>query len=122
MKDLDAASMADVQEWFKTYYGPNNVTVVIAGDVTLEVAREKAEKYYGEIPPGPPIAKQETWVAKRTGSHRGWVQDRVPQARLYRIWNVPEFGSPAEALLDLAAGVLHRTIDTLLDIAQGYWR
>jgi zinc protease len=108
MKDLDAASMGDVQEWFKTYYGPNNTTVVIAGDVTPEVAREKAEKYYGDIPPGPPIAKQEVWVAKRTGTHRGWVQDRVPQARLYRIWNVPQFGSPEEAQLDLVAQVLGR--------------
>jgi zinc protease len=108
MKDLDAASMSDVQEWFKTYYGPNNVTVVIAGDITPEVAREKVEKYYGEIPPGPPIDKQLAWVAKRTGTHRGWVQDRVPQARLYRIWNVPGFGSPEEPFLDLAAQILGR--------------
>jgi zinc protease len=100
MTDLDAASLSDVQEWFKTYYGPNNVTVVIAGDITPEVARAKVEKYYGDIPPGPPIAKQEVWIAKRTGTHRGWVQDRVPQARLYRVWNVPEFGSPEEAQLD----------------------
>jgi zinc protease len=106
MKDLDAASMSDVQEWFKTYYGPNNVTVVIAGDITPEVAREKAEKYYGDIPAGPPIAKQEVWIAKRTGTHRGWVEDRVPQGRLYRIWNVPEFGSAEEPFLDLAAEVL----------------
>ncbi len=106
MKDLDAASLSDVQEWFKTYYGPNNVTVVIAGDITPEVAREKVEKYYGDIPAGPPTAKQEVWIAKRTGTHRGWVQDRVPQARLYRIWNVPEFGSPEEAQLDLAAEIL----------------
>jgi len=108
MKDLDAASMSDVQEWFKTYYGPNNVTVVIAGDITPEVARQKVEKYYGEIPPGPPIAKQEVWVAKRTGTHRGWVQDRVPQARLYRVWNVPQYGSPEEVQLDLAAQILGR--------------
>ncbi|HZD08494.1 MAG TPA: pitrilysin family protein, partial [Candidatus Limnocylindrales bacterium] len=108
MKDLDDAAMPDVQEWFKTYYGPNNTTLVIAGDITPEVARQKVEKYYGEIPPGPPIAKQETWVAKRTGTHRGWAQDRVPQARLYRIWNVPQYGSPEEAQLDLAAQVLGR--------------
>ena len=108
MQDLDAASLSDVQEWFKTYYGPNNVTVAIAGDITPEVAREKVEKYYGDIPAGPPIAKQEVWVAKRTGTHRGWVQDRVPQARLYRVWNVPEFGSPEEAQLDLVAQVLGR--------------
>ena len=108
MKDLDAASMTDVQDWFKTYYGPNNVTVVIAGDITPAVAREKVEKFYGEIPAGPPIAKQEAWIAKRTGTHRGWVQDRVPQARLYRVWNVPYFGSPEEVQLDIAAIVLGR--------------
>ncbi len=106
MKDLDAASLADVQEWFKTYYGPNNVTLVIAGDITPEVARQKVEKYYGGIPPGPPIDHQKVWVAKRTGTHRDWVQDRVPQARLYRVWNVPQTASPEEALLDLAAQVL----------------
>jgi zinc protease len=108
MKDLDAASKADVDEWFKTYYGPNNTTLVIAGDITPEVARQKVEKYYGEIPAGPPIAKQEAWTAKRTGNHRGWVQDRVPQARIYRIWNTPQFGSPEEVQLDLAAQVLGR--------------
>jgi zinc protease len=108
MKDLDAASKDDVDEWFKTYYGPNNTTVVIAGDITPEVARQKVEKYYGEIPAGPPIAKQEAWTAKRTGTHRGWVQDRVPQGRIYRIWNVPAFGSPEEVQLDLVAQVLGR--------------
>ncbi len=106
MKDLDAASLTDVQEWFKTYYGPNNVTLVIAGDITPDAARQKVEKYYGGIPPGPPIDHQQVWVAKRTGTHRDWVQDRVPQARLYRVWNVPQTASPEEALLDLAAQVL----------------
>jgi zinc protease len=108
MADLDAASMSDVQEWFKTYYGPNNTTLVIAGDITPEEARAHVEKYYGEIPPGPPIAKQEAWTAKRTGTHRGFVQDRVPQARIYRVWNVPQYGSPEEAQLDLVAQVLGR--------------
>ncbi len=106
MKDLDAASLTDVQDWFKSYYGPNNVTLVLAGDITPEVARQKVEKYYGAIPAVPPIARQEVWVAKRTGTHRGTVQDNVPQARTYRVWNVPQNGSPDEALLDLTARVL----------------
>jgi zinc protease len=106
MKDLDAASMADVQEWFKTNYGPNNTTLVLAGDITPEVAREKVEKYFGDIPAGPPLAKHEAWIAKRTGTHRGMVQDRVPQARLYRVWNVPGAHTPSEPLLDLGAYVL----------------
>jgi len=106
MTDLDAASMADVQEWFKTYYGPNNVTLVIAGDITPEIARQKVEKYYGGIPPGPPVVKRETWIAKRTGTHRDSVQDRVPQARLYRVWNVPQTDSPGEAMMDMVAQIL----------------
>jgi zinc protease len=106
MADLDAASMADVQEWFRTYYGPNNVTLVLAGDITPEQAKQKVEKYYGDIPPGPPLAKNEAWVAKRTGTHRGTMQDRVPQARVYRVWNVPGDNTAPSALLDLAAQVL----------------
>ncbi|MYM84625.1 insulinase family protein [Duganella sp. FT50W] len=106
MADLDAASMADVQEWFKTNYGPNNVTLVLAGDITPEEARAKVEKYYGDIPAGPPLAKQQSWIAKRTGTHRGMVQDRVPQARVYRVWNVPGDGDATEPLLDLAAQLL----------------
>jgi zinc protease len=106
MKDLEAASMDDVKEWFKTYYGPNNVTLVLAGDITPEQAREKVEKYFGDIPAGPPLAKHEAWIAKRTGTHRGTVQDRVPQARIYRVWNVPGAHTETEPLLDLAAEIL----------------
>jgi zinc protease len=106
MKDLDAASMPDVQEWFKDNYGPNNVTLVLAGDITPEAARQKVEKYFGDIPAGPPLAKHEAWIAKRSGTHRGTVQDRVPQARLYRVWNVPGANTASEPLLDLAAHVL----------------
>ena len=106
MEDLDAASMADVTTWFKTNYGPNNTVLVIAGDITPEVARQKVEKYYGGIPPGPPLARQQAWIAKRTGTHRVVAQDRVPQSRAWRIWNVPQFGTREEALLDIAARVL----------------
>jgi zinc protease len=106
MDDLDAASMADVTGWFKGNYGPNNVVLVLAGDITPAQARAKVEKYYGDIPPGPPVARQQAWVAKRSGTHRGTLQDRVPQARVYRSWNVPGADTPEEALLDLAAHVL----------------
>jgi zinc protease len=106
MKDLDAASMTDVREWFKTHYGPNNVTLVLAGDITPEAARQKVEKYYGDLPPGPPLAQHREWIAKRSGTQRGTVQDRVPQGRIYRVWNVPAAHSPTDPLLDLAAQVL----------------
>ena len=106
MADLDAASMKDVQEWFKTYYGPSNVILVLAGDIDAKTAKEKAEKYFGDIPAGPPVAHQEAWIAKMTGTHRQKVQDRVPQARIYKIWNIPEYGNADADYLDLVSDVL----------------
>jgi zinc protease len=106
MADLNAASMDDVKEWFRTYYGPSNVVITLAGDIDVKTAREKVEKYFGNIPPGPPVGHQEVWIAKMTGSHRGTVQDRVPQARIYKVWNVPEFGSADADYLNLVGSVL----------------
>jgi zinc protease len=106
MADLDAASLTDVQEWFKTYYGPSNVTLVIAGDIDVKTAKEKVEKYFGDIPAGPPVAHQEVWVAKMTGAHREIVQDRVPQARIYKVWNIPQYCSADADYLYLAGDIL----------------
>lgn len=106
MEDLDAASLEDVHNWFKTYYGPNNAVLVVAGDVNPREVKAKVEKYFGDIPPGPPIAKQTAWIAKMTGERRAWAQDRVPQARVYMVWNVPPLTDPEADLLDLVASVL----------------
>ncbi len=106
MEDLNAASLADVQEWFKTYYGPSNATLVIAGDIDVKTAREKVEKYFGDIPAGPPVAHQTEWVAKMTGMHRQQAQDRVPAARVFNVWNVPEYGQADTDYLDLVSDVL----------------
>ena len=53
MADLDAASMQDVRDWFTNKYGPNNATLVLAGDISAEEARPLAEKYFGDIARGP---------------------------------------------------------------------
>lgn len=106
MDDLNAASLDDVRQWFKTYYGAANATLVIAGDVTPKEALAKVEKYFGDIPSGPPLQRQEAWIAKRTGTHRQIAQDRVPQARLYKVWNIPQYGSADGDSLSLAADVL----------------
>jgi len=106
MEDLNAASLQDVHEWFKTYYGPSNAVIAIAGDTDAKTAREKVEKYFGDIPASPPIAKQQLWIAKMTGTHRQAVQDRVPQARVYKVWNVPQVGSEDADYLQLVASVL----------------
>ena len=106
MQDLDSATIDDVREWFKTYYTPSNAVLVLAGDITPSQAREKVTRYFGEIEPGPPVAHQRTWIAKMRGEHRETVQDRVPQARIYRAWNVPGHGTAAADYLRFAGSVL----------------
>ena len=93
MEDLSAAKLDDVKEWFRTYYGPANAVLVVAGDVKPEDVKARVEKYFGDIPAGPPTTRQEAWVAKRSGSQRGLLFDRVPQARVYKVWNVPGWGT-----------------------------
>lgn len=106
MEDLTAASLNDVHEWFKTYYGAANAVVVVAGDVTVEEAKSKVEKYFGDIPSGPPLSVIETNIAKMTGSKRVIAQDRVPQSRIYKVWNIPQWGSKELAHLDLFSDIL----------------
>ncbi len=106
MDDLDAAKLPDVKDWFATYYGAANAVVVVAGDIDVQTAKQKVEQYFGDIPAGPPVARQQAWIAKRTGSQRGEMQDRVPQARIYKVWNVPGWGTPEADYLTLLSDVL----------------
>jgi zinc protease len=106
MDDLNAASIEDVHEWFKTQYGAANATIVIAGDVEPENVKTLVEKYFSHIESGPPQTKVSKWVAKRSGKTEQTMYDRVPQARVYKIWNIPEWGSAEADYLSLASEVL----------------
>ena len=87
MNDLNAASLDDVKTWFRTWYGPNNAVLVLAGDIDVATAREKVAKYFGDVPAGPSMAQPVVNVAQRPASTREVMTDKVPQARIYRAWN-----------------------------------
>jgi predicted Zn-dependent peptidase len=106
MADLNAASLGDVKQWFKDYYGAANTVVVLSGDITPALAKEKMLKYFGDIAAGPQVPRPQPWVAPRERSTRGTMSDNVAQVRIYREWNVPGRGSRDENLLELAAAVL----------------
>ncbi len=106
MDDLSAATIDDVKEWFRTYYGPNNAIVSIAGDVKADEVFEKVKKYFGDIPASPPIAKYTESIAKMHGTVFQQAQDRVPQARLQKVWNIPGWGTTAMAQLNLLGDIL----------------
>jgi zinc protease len=106
MDDLNAASLEDVKNWFKTYYGAANAVLVIAGDIQPEDVRQRVEHYFGDIAPGPVLKRTDTWVARMSGEKRASLQDRVPQSRIYKIWNIPGYNTHDFALLQLAGEVL----------------
>lgn len=106
MEDLEAASLDDVQEWFKNWYGPSNAILVLAGDIKPEDAKARVEKYFGEIPPGPPQAQPKSWVPALAENQREILYDRVAQPRIYVTWNVPELNNPDGELLDHVASAL----------------
>ncbi|HRG17345.1 MAG TPA: pitrilysin family protein, partial [Pseudomonadota bacterium] len=106
MEDLNAASLDDVKEWFKTWYGPSNTVLVLAGDIDAKTARAKVERYFGDIPAGGPLAKRDVWAPKMTAPARDEMQDRVAQTRIVRAWTAPQAVSRASDELNLFARVL----------------
>ncbi|HWT15746.1 MAG TPA: insulinase family protein, partial [Patescibacteria group bacterium] len=80
--------------------------LVLAGDIDAKTAREKVERYFGDIPPGGPLAKRDVWAPKMTAPARDEMQDRVAQTRIMRAWVAPHSVSRASDELNLFARVL----------------
>lgn len=106
MEDLDAATLDDVREWYATYYGPSNAVLVLAGDITAARARELAERYFGAIKPGVPLARLQEAVPRLQASIRDRMHDRVPQTALTLAWHAPPMGRREAHALELLASVL----------------
>ncbi|HEX4692922.1 pitrilysin family protein [Sphingomonas sp.] len=106
MADLDSASLADVKEWFRSHYGPNNAVLVLAGDVDVPTARRLVEKYFGGIPAGPKTVLPVVTIPTLPASKFETIKDRVATTRITRAWNVPGLNDPNNVALDVAAGVL----------------
>ncbi|MGY0505903.1 M16 family metallopeptidase [Luteimonas sp. e5] len=115
MNDLNAATLDDVKNWFRAWYGPNNAVLVLAGDIDLATAREKVARYFGHIPAGPSMAQPKVDPAPLKQSGRTEMQDKVPQAMVRRVWNVAARGNRDEELLDLFSAVLGGSATSRLD-------
>ena len=75
-------------------------------DLDVAEARDKATRFFGDIPAAPPVLRQQPWVTPLDKPSRGIQHDQVAQVRLYRNWVVPQLGTPDAVLLDLATTVL----------------
>jgi predicted Zn-dependent peptidase len=118
MADLDAASLADVKEWFRSHYGPNNAVLVLAGDIDVATARPLVEKYFGAIPAGPKsVAPPAPLPTTLPGPAVEVMKDRVAATMITKAWAVPGLNDPDAAPLDVAAGVLGGLASSRLDNA-----
>ena len=117
MSDLDHASLATVQDWFRTHYGPNNAVLVLAGDITLADARTLVTRYFGDIARGPQNHPAEASVPTLPARRDEVMHDHVANTRLYREWVVPGILDASQAPLDVAAGVLGGLASSRLDNA-----
>jgi predicted Zn-dependent peptidase len=115
MADLDAATLATVKEWFIDNYGPNNATLVIAGDVTAAEVRPLVEKYFGGIDKGPVNIPAAADVPTLAAPKSIVMKDRVATTQIQRHWAVPGLLSPQLAALDVGGSILGGLASSRLD-------
>ncbi len=107
MADLDAATVEDVQAFFRTYYAPDNAAVVIVGDVKPAECLAKVRQYFESIPSQPAPPAPDMTEPAQVKEKRLTIED--PLARATRIdigWHVPSGASPDFDALSVLSSVL----------------
>jgi len=108
MEDLSAASLEDVEQFFRTFYTPDNAVLSIAGDFDSAEARLLVEKYFSVIPRGAGKPELEGMdIAPRFGKRlRQVVEDDVSLPRLYMAFRSPVFGSDGYYAASVTGAIL----------------
>ena len=107
MVDLSAATLEDVKSFFRTYYAPNNATLVIVGDFNADSAKALIKHYYGGIPRGPQIPPRPSPPPVVIPRDTFLVlQDRVQLPRVYYTWPTVKDYARDDAALSVLASVL----------------
>ena len=107
MEDLNAASVEDVQAFFKRYYAPNNAVVAIVGDFKSEEVLKKMEKYFGSIPSQPAPPQPDVAEPQQRGERHKIIEDQFAQIpRVDIAFKTPAANLPDVYALDLLSDVL----------------
>lgn len=100
IEGINSVSLADVKEWFTTYYRPSNAVLVVAGDLKPKTVRRQVEQYFGEIQPGQALSREQLPIPVAPAK-RDTIAGKVPRPRLYMVWIVPGYADPDVDRLDL---------------------
>lgn len=108
MEDLDDASVEDVQEFFRTYYAPNNAVLVLSGAFETETAKELVETYFGDIPSQPlPPALDVAEPDEVAANYKEWEDKLAPLPAFLLGWKIPKRRTPEFNALYLAGKLLY---------------
>jgi zinc protease len=80
LEDLRNATLTDVHQFYKKWYGPNNATLVVAGDYDEDVAREFIEKYFGELPPSDKVENMNPMPVVLNETKRAYHEDNFAES------------------------------------------
>jgi zinc protease len=116
-EDLTAASLEDVHAFFRRWYGPNNATLAIGGDVDTAQALALVRKWFGGIPRGPEVAPPAQRPVRLDGNVRLVMEDKVKLPELSLIWPSVPRGHADEAALELLTAILSANKSAVLDRA-----
>jgi len=109
MDDLNAATTADVQQFFKTYYAPNNATLVITGDFQPAEAKKLVAQYFGDIPRAAPAPVVSCTPSFNAGARRERVLDaKATLPAVIKYYTIPAYDSPDYPAIELLATILGR--------------
>ena len=105
-EDLQAASLADVREFFQRWYGPGNASLAIVGDIDPARTRALVEKHFGGIPRADPPPRATPLPVPLAREKQVTVPDDVQLPRLYLAWQTPKEYADGEAALEVLGDVL----------------
>ncbi len=106
MDDLSAASLEDVQGFFRTFYAPNNALISVVGDVDADSVHRSVQRYFGWIPRGEPVTKPEVPMPQIPQTRYIMREDKVTLPQLSMIWRTTPRFTEDEAALDVLADIL----------------
>ncbi len=105
-EDLEAATLDDVKAFFKTWYVPNNATLVIVGDFDPEEAKGWIDSYFGPIPRGEEPTPVTEAAAPKPDAVTLEMTDDVQLSRVYLVWQSMPLYAPGDADLDVLSSIL----------------
>lgn len=106
MDDLRAAQVGELQDFFNTYYLPNNAVLVVAGDIDVDATKALVHKYFAWIPKGPEVQRDSPQEPVQTEARSADVAYRVPLPAIMIGWRTPAYASDDHYALQLLGTIL----------------